>query len=66
MKIEKRFVTRPYLWPNGRGRTWNIWDKIECKWVTELGFVAREYALKWADEMNMEVRLKRNPYEILS
>lgn len=50
MKMEKRYVTRQFYW--GKNVTWNIWDKLECKWMTKLGYICREYALRDADEMN--------------
>lgn len=50
MKKNKRFVTRQFYF--GKNRVWNIWDKVECKWMTELGFFTREGALMIADKMN--------------
>ena len=51
-KMEKRFVTRQFYW--GHNRDWNVWDKMECKWMFKIGCCGRERALKFADEMNNE------------
>jgi len=56
-KQAKRFITRQYFWVNAIGtvnRTWNIWDKKECKWMNKYGYYGRENALMWADKFNQE------------
>lgn len=47
----KRFVTRQY-WLNYQCRVWNVWDKVECRWMTARGYFGREDALKVADQLN--------------
>ena len=55
IKMEKRYVTRQYLW--NAFYTWGVWDKKECKWIVNDRLYKRN-VIEIADKLNKEEKGK--------